>query len=59
MESKLKTAYLNAERAKQHEEKMVFERMRLEREQAIDDYMERERQKAIEVSDREIMREGR
>ena len=44
LEKKLKLAYMNKERAAQHEEKVVLSRMEREQNQAIDDAMEVDRQ---------------
>ena len=46
LEQRLKVAYMNKERAAQHEEKQVLQRLDRQREQAIEDQMEYDRQMA-------------
>merc|ERR1712196_267627 len=52
LEKKLKTAYMNKERAAQHEERMLRQRREILREKAIDDAMEADRI-AAEIADKE------
>ena len=52
LEKKLKTAYMNKERAAQHEERMLRQRRDILREKAIDDAMEADRI-AAEIADQE------
>merc|ERR1712196_189118 len=52
LEKKLKTAYMNKERAAQHEERMLRQRREILREKAIDDAMEADRI-AAEIADQE------
>lgn len=52
LERALKTAYMNKERAAQHEERVVSARMEREQQQAIEDAMEVDRQ-AMQAAERE------
>jgi hypothetical protein len=47
LERRLKVAYMNKERAAQHEEKVVLTRMEREQQQAIEDAMETDRQMMV------------
>jgi len=48
LEKKLKIAYVNKERAAQHQEQILLKNMERERDLAIEDYMEQERQRALQ-----------
>merc|ERR1712066_537447 len=45
----LKIAYVNKERAAQHQEQILMKHMERERDLAIEDYMEQERQRALQA----------